>query len=71
MKEGQIKVNVNFRILPFGYSSIQVRDLPQETQQSKKESPTYHEPQTTNLQQIEIVLDGENYIVPKTTGGLL
>lgn len=71
MKEAQIKINVNFRIMPFGHASIEVKGHEEEKEAREKESPVYLEPKTTNPQLIEITFGGENYTVPKTTGGFL
>jgi hypothetical protein len=71
MKEAEVKINVNFRIIPFGHASIEIKDHEEEKELREKELPVYLEPKTTNLQLIEITFDGENYTVPKTTGGLL
>jgi hypothetical protein len=71
MKEANIKVNVNFRILPFGYTSIELKGRGVETEIREKEFPVYIEPKATNPQLIEITFGGENYGVPKTTGGFL
>ena len=71
MKEAEVKINVNFRIIPFGHASIEIKGHEEEKELIEKELPVYLEPKTTNLQLIEITFDGENYTVPKTTGGLL
>jgi hypothetical protein len=71
MKEAQIKINVNFRIMPFGHASIEVKGHEEEKEAREKESLVYLEPKTTNPQLIEITFGGENYTVPKTTGGFL
>jgi hypothetical protein len=71
MKEAEVKINVNFRIIPFGHASIEIKGHEEEKELREKELPVYLEPKTTNLQLIEITFDGENYTVPKTTGGLL
>jgi len=71
MKEAQIKVNVNFRMIPFGHTSIEVKGHEEEKEVREKEFPVYLEPKTTNPQLIEITFGGENYGVPKTTGGFL
>ncbi len=71
MNEAQIKINVHVRIIPFGHASIGIKGHEAEEEVRKKESPVYTEPQTTNPQLIEITFDGENYTVPKTTGGFL
>lgn len=71
MKMSQIKINVNFKIIPFGHASIEIKDHEAEKEEEEKESPVYLEPKTTNPQLIEITFGGENYKVPRTTGGLL
>lgn len=71
MKEAHIKVNVNFRIIPFGHASIEVKGYEEEKEVREKKFPVYFEPKTTNPQLIEITFGGENYEVPKTTGGFL
>jgi hypothetical protein len=71
MKELQIKINVNFKIIPFGYASIEVKGREEEKEEREKESSVYSEPKTTNPQLIEITFGGENYGIPKTTGGIL
>jgi hypothetical protein len=71
MKEAEVKINVNFRIIPFGHASIEIKGHEEEKELREKELPVYLEPKTTNIQLIEITFDGENYTVPKTTGGLL
>jgi len=71
MKEPQIKINVNFKIIPFGHASIEVKGHEEEKEAREKESPVYLEPKTTNPQLIEITFGGENYKIPRTTGGLL
>jgi len=70
MKESKVEFNVSVRLLPFGYASIEVKEYGKEEELRKKASPVYLEPNTTNPQLIEIIFDGETYIVPKTTGGL-
>jgi len=69
MKGPQIKIN--FRILPFGHVSIEVKGHEDKKEVREKESPVYFEPKTTNPQLIEITFGGENYKIPKTTGGFL
>lgn len=71
MKEAQLKINVNFRIIPFGHISIEIKGHEVEEEVREKESPIYLEPKTTNPQAIEITFGGENYSVPKTTCGIL
>ncbi len=68
MKERQVKLNINFRILPFGHASVEIKDR---KGKRKKETPLYAEPKTSNLEWMEITFDGIDYIVPKTTGGFL
>jgi hypothetical protein len=71
MKEPEIKINVNFKIIPFGHASIEVKGHEEEKATGEKESPVYLEPKTTNPQLIEITFGRENYKIPKTTGGIL
>lgn len=71
MKEANIKVNVNFRILSFGQASIQIRGHEKEKEVREKKLPVYLEPKTTNPQFVEFSFDGETYRVPETTGGFL
>ncbi len=69
MKESEVKFNVNVKIIPFGHISIEIEGHKEEKKEEEKELPVYLEPKTTNPQLIEITFDGENYSVPKTTGG--
>lgn len=71
MKEAQIKINVNFRVIPFGQASIEIRGYEEEKEVMEKETPVYLEPKTTNPQMIEITFGGKNYSVPQTTCGIL
>jgi len=71
MRKSQIKINVNFKIIPFGHASIEIKGHEAEKETEEKESPVYFEPKTTNPQFIEITFGGENYKIPRTTGGLL
>ena len=71
MKEAHVKVNVNFKILPFGHTSIEVKGLEEEKEEREEEFPVYLEPKATNPQLIEITFGGDNYGIPKTTGGFL
>lgn len=71
MKGAETKINVNFKIIPFGYASIEIKGHEEEKELREKEAPVYLEPKTTNPQLIKITFDGENYTVPKTTGGFL
>lgn len=71
MKETQIKINVNFKIVPFGHVSIEIRGHEEEKEVREKEFSVYLVPKATNPQLIEITFGGENYVVPKTTGGIL
>jgi hypothetical protein len=62
-------ININFRILPFGHAAVVIRngsDMPR----SKESLPQYREPKTTGEGLVEISFDGNNYTVPKSTGGL-
>jgi len=71
MKEAETKINVSLRIIPFGHADREMRGHEEEKEIREKEAPVYLEPKTTNPQLIEITFGGENYVVPKTTGGFL
>ncbi|MBU0568462.1 hypothetical protein KJ693_07270 [bacterium] len=71
MKEAQVKININFRILPFGHAFLEAKGYEEEKEVREKESPVYIVPKTTNPELIKITFGGENYAVPKTTGGFL
>jgi len=71
MKEAQIRINVNFKIIPFGHILIEMKGYEEEKEVREKELLVYLEPKTTNPQLIEITFGGENYTVPKTTDGFL
>lgn len=70
MMSSQPKVSVNLRILPFGHAVIEIKNN-REVAEVKIQPPEYTEPKTTDTQTIEITFGGENYVVPKTTGGIL
>jgi len=71
MKDTQIKVNINLRIMPFGQTSIEVKGREEEKEVREKEPPIYLEPRTTNPELVEITFYDRTYTVPKTTGGFL
>lgn len=71
MKETQIKINVNFRIIPFGHTLIEIKGSEGQKEKTEKEFPVYVEPRTTHPETIEFTFGGENYGTPKTTGGFL
>lgn len=71
MKTLKAKLNVSLEILPFGESRLAMRGN-EELKQNELERPvTYGEPSTTNQQEIKISIGGEEYRVPKSTGGVL
>lgn len=70
MEDTPVKINVNFRIVPFGHISIELKTPEPLKNREKKEFPVYTEPRTTNPEVIEIIFGGENYTTPKTTGGI-
>lgn len=71
MKALQTKVYINFRIIPFGNASIELKGLEEGMEVREKKCPVYLEPKTTYPQLIDVTFGGENYGVPKTTGGFL
>lgn len=71
MKETQIKLNINFRILPFGHALIEIKDYKKEKEKRKEKIPLYIEPKTTSPEVIEITFGGVDYIVPKVTHGFI
>lgn len=71
MKVPEAKVNINFKILPFGRAQIEIKSGEIAREAKLKRVPEYSEPKTTNQQTIEITFGGEEYRIPKTTGGLL
>lgn len=63
--------NITFkvRIMPFGQAAMTVR-TGEGSPQVKESMPVYREPKTTDEKLLEISFDGNNYSIPKTTGGL-
>jgi hypothetical protein len=47
MKEVQTKSNVKFKIMPFGYITIEVKCHEEGEKAKEKEFPVYHVPKTT------------------------
>ena len=71
MADSQVKVNISFRFLPFAHAIIQSRGTEPVDVKKKEQEPVYAEPKTTDTKIVEITFSGDNYIIPKTTGGLL
>lgn len=71
VKDSEIRLNVTVKILPFGHVVIQTKSSEQVGMEKMERKPVYAEPRTTDTKMFEIAFGGENYIVPKTTGGLL
>ena len=71
MKDTQPRINISFKILPFGQATIEMKGGEQVKEEKIEQIPIYTESKTTDVKIIEITFGGENYIVPKTTGGLL
>ena len=65
----QLNINANVIILPFGQAVVKVNGG-QGVQEIKARPTDYYVPETTNIQLIEITYGGDDYGVPKTTGGL-
>lgn len=62
-------ITVNVRIMPFGHAATLIRTgdaIPE----VKEPLPEYREPKTTDEGIFEISFDGNNYAIPKSTGGL-
>jgi hypothetical protein len=70
MTQTETKLNVDFKILPFGKAVIRIRSS-EGTEEAKQPAVMYIEPKTTDVTVQEINFSGENYSVPKTTGGFL
>lgn len=70
MKIPETKININFKILPFGHAQIEIKGAEGEKENRLERTAEYSEPKTTNQQVIEIIFDGQEYKIPKTTGGL-
>ena len=63
-----MQIQINFKIIPFGHASIEVKYHIAEKEEEK--FPVYYVPKTTNPQLIEINFDEYKvpvYSVPKTT----
>ena len=71
MGDSQVRLNISVRFLPFGHVVIQSKGSEPVEMEKKEQKPVYSEPRTTDTKIVEITFGGENYIVPKTTGGLL
>jgi len=71
MKILETKVNINFKILPFGHAQIEIKGGEWPREAKFERIPEYGKPKTTNQQIIEITFGGEEYRTPTTTGGLL
>lgn len=71
MNISEMKVNISFRILPFGHAQIEIKGGEEIRKAKLERTSEYSEPKTTNQQIIEITFGGEEYRIPKTTGGLL
>jgi hypothetical protein len=71
VNEMEVKFSVNLRILPFGRAVVEMKSGEQVKEEKMERQPVYTEPKTTDIKIVEIIFGGDNYIVPKTTGGLL
>lgn len=62
-------INIRIRIMPFGHAETSIRNgevIPK----CEESLPLYGEPKTTDEGLVEISFDGNNYTVPKSTGGI-
>lgn len=64
-------LNVELKILEFGHAIIQAKGREITTVDKAEEAPVYVEPETTVVRVIEIIFSGADYLIPKTTSGLL
>ena len=71
MKETELKINVNLKIIPFGHASIEIRGRVDAKEKLEKKNPIYQQPTSTNPELIEITFGNGNYMIPNTTGGFL
>lgn len=71
MKLLQAKFNVNFKILPFGHMSFVIKSNKEIDELIPAQLAIYTEQKTTNIKTTEIIFGDDNYVVPKTTSGLL
>jgi len=71
MKDSGIKVNINFRILPFGHTYIEIKGSEGMRQKRLERPIIYGEPKITNQQAVEISFKGKEYGLPKDTGGVV
>jgi len=70
MKVEQAELKTHLRFLPFGHAVVEVRVGDEVPKPKEEGARVYAEPGTTNTRALDITYDGENYAVPKTTGGL-
>lgn len=70
-EDSQVRLNISVRFLPFGHVVIQSKGSEPVRVEKKEQKPVYAEPKTTDTKIVEIIFGGDNYVIPKTTGGLL
>ena len=71
MENPHVTVKVSVQILPFAHKSIQVSIPPTEEQARQEALPVYRPPTTTSPTGGYVLLTGDDYRVPQTTGGLM
>jgi hypothetical protein len=71
MEDSQVRLNISIRFLPFGHFVFQSKGSEPVRVERKEQKPVYAEPKTTDTKTVEITFGGDNYVIPKTTGGLL
>jgi hypothetical protein len=64
-------INIDFKILEFGHANIETKGRELESLDKVEQAPAYSEPKTTDESVVEIIFGGADYIIPKTTSGLL
>jgi hypothetical protein len=70
MKQPQDSITINIGIVPFGCAIVRMGGSETREEKIEPQPSFYTEPKTTNPQIIEIRFGGQDYAVPRTTGGL-
>jgi|WetSurMetagenome_2_1015567.scaffolds.fasta_scaffold1386033_2 hypothetical protein len=70
MLDSVVRMKTTLNILPFGQTAIKIRSG-NKTDDEEVQKAIYTKPQTTEESFVEINFCGDNYSIPKTTGGIL